>query len=364
MWLQPGETDDQIIAWMPEAKILFPSDNIYKALLNGYTIRGSIGRSVSIWTDSLNKMISMRAEIMVPEHTLPVYGVAAITDALTSMKFALVSLHTQTVNLTNLGWHLDDIVTAVTIPEPYASHPYVRQFYGYAPWIVRAIFTYYLGWYSGDVETLESLSYSEHARRLVGLAGAPIALTAAKEAITEHTREGVIWALQLSKALLIAHPSPEALAIYKQALAMLGWTHPSANGRNWFLSELKKAQTTTVREEPVIEEGAGVPMVFVMNTLPFRFVPVTPAYNQYALVRFTDMEGTESELWYIDVRHGVVVEVLNIQLEDTPPALVVECTSVAFRAALNGNPVPADITVVTGSWADLTTLLACFPGSF
>eukprot|EP01106_Pelomyxa_sp_JSP_P008124 TRINITY_DN231_c0_g1_i1.p1 TRINITY_DN231_c0_g1~~TRINITY_DN231_c0_g1_i1.p1 ORF type:complete len:313 (+),score=108.22 TRINITY_DN231_c0_g1_i1:149-1087(+) len=312
-------------------------------------------------------MISMRAEVMVPEHTLPVYGFVAINDSLSNMKWALLSIHSQTVNLTNLGWHLDDIVTAVTIPEPFASHPYVRQFYGYTPWIVRAIFTYYLGWYSGDVETLESLSYSEHAHRLVDIAGAPITLTAAKRAITDHTREGAIWALQLAKALLVAHPSPEALAIYKQALAMLGWTHPSANGRNWFLSELKKAQTTTVREEPVIEEGAGVPMVFVMNTLPFRFVPVTPGYHQYTLVHFTDMEGLvgmEGEYWYIDVRCGAVVEVLNIQLEDTPPALVVECTSVAFRAALNGNPVPADITVVTGSWADLTTLLACFPGSF
>ena len=30
----PGETDDQIIVWLPSKKVLFPADNIYKAFPN------------------------------------------------------------------------------------------------------------------------------------------------------------------------------------------------------------------------------------------------------------------------------------------------------------------------------------------
>ena len=30
----PGETDDQIIVWYPEKRVLFPADNIYKAFPN------------------------------------------------------------------------------------------------------------------------------------------------------------------------------------------------------------------------------------------------------------------------------------------------------------------------------------------
>ena len=30
----PGETDDQIIVWYPQKKVLFPADNIYKAFPN------------------------------------------------------------------------------------------------------------------------------------------------------------------------------------------------------------------------------------------------------------------------------------------------------------------------------------------
>ena len=30
----PGETDDQIVVWYPQKKVLFPADNIYKAFPN------------------------------------------------------------------------------------------------------------------------------------------------------------------------------------------------------------------------------------------------------------------------------------------------------------------------------------------
>ena len=30
----PGETNDQIIVWYPQKKVLFPADNIYKAFPN------------------------------------------------------------------------------------------------------------------------------------------------------------------------------------------------------------------------------------------------------------------------------------------------------------------------------------------
>ena len=40
----PGETNDQIIIWWPEKRILFPADNIYRAFPNLYAIRGTSAR--------------------------------------------------------------------------------------------------------------------------------------------------------------------------------------------------------------------------------------------------------------------------------------------------------------------------------
>lgn len=40
----PGETNDQIIVWWPDEKVLFPADNVYKAFPNLYAIRGTQAR--------------------------------------------------------------------------------------------------------------------------------------------------------------------------------------------------------------------------------------------------------------------------------------------------------------------------------
>merc|ERR1719186_1389824 len=45
----PGETNDQIIAWYPQQKILFPADNIYRAFPNLYAIRGTMHRDTLQW---------------------------------------------------------------------------------------------------------------------------------------------------------------------------------------------------------------------------------------------------------------------------------------------------------------------------
>ena len=43
----PGETNDQIIVWWPERRMLFPADNIYRTFPNLYAIRGTSARCVN-----------------------------------------------------------------------------------------------------------------------------------------------------------------------------------------------------------------------------------------------------------------------------------------------------------------------------
>ncbi|HBZ49465.1 MAG TPA: MBL fold metallo-hydrolase, partial [Halieaceae bacterium] len=62
----PGETDDQLVVWLPDQRVLLAADNIYKAFPNLYTIRGTSYRDVRQWSDTLRKMASLRAEVLVP----------------------------------------------------------------------------------------------------------------------------------------------------------------------------------------------------------------------------------------------------------------------------------------------------------
>jgi alkyl sulfatase BDS1-like metallo-beta-lactamase superfamily hydrolase len=76
----PGETDDQILVWLPEEKVLLPGDNVYKAFPNLYTIRGTRYRDVMQWAQSVRSMRDLGAEHLIPSHTRPVSGAEAVDD--------------------------------------------------------------------------------------------------------------------------------------------------------------------------------------------------------------------------------------------------------------------------------------------
>jgi hypothetical protein len=47
----PGETNDQLFVWYPDAKVLFAGDNFYRSFPNLYAIRGTPNRNIQCGTD-------------------------------------------------------------------------------------------------------------------------------------------------------------------------------------------------------------------------------------------------------------------------------------------------------------------------
>ena len=82
----PGETNDQIFAWLPGKKALFPGDNFYKTFPNLYTIRGTPYRDLAGWVNSIDMMRYLEPEFLVPSHTRPLEGKEKINNLLTTLK--------------------------------------------------------------------------------------------------------------------------------------------------------------------------------------------------------------------------------------------------------------------------------------
>ncbi|HAN26435.1 MAG TPA: MBL fold metallo-hydrolase, partial [Haliea salexigens] len=93
----PGETDDQLLVWLPDERVLLPGDNVYKAFPNLYTIRGTRYRDVMQWAHSVRLMRSLGAEHLIPSHTRPVSGAKAVDDILQVYGDAIQFVHDQTV---------------------------------------------------------------------------------------------------------------------------------------------------------------------------------------------------------------------------------------------------------------------------
>jgi alkyl sulfatase BDS1-like metallo-beta-lactamase superfamily hydrolase len=132
----PGETDDQIVIYMPNEKVLFAADNIYKAFPNIYAIRGTIARDAIQWVSSLDLMRNLRAEYLVPSHTRPVSGEDTIYDLITNYRDAIQFVHDQTIRFINKGLTPDEIIgnNLIQLPKNLQEHPYLQEFYGTVQW--------------------------------------------------------------------------------------------------------------------------------------------------------------------------------------------------------------------------------------
>jgi len=326
----PGETDDQIVVWLPSQKLLVAADNVYEAFPNLYTIRGTANRDTLQWADTLDKMRALRPRIMVPCHTFPVKGEDEIANILQTYADGIRFVHDQTVRRMNKGEH--PISAARAIQEDWrhhakhlSSHPYLREHYGTVEWSSRAVTTGYVGWFSGRGSELWPLSPPQRAKEMLALVGSGEKLVeAAEQALVTAEKEGhgdrsgpggahpkIQWALELAQTVLDGaaepsgniisrslgftssssssdtHSSPEALKqardVKIRALRMLAAAQISANGRNYLLSaanetagELQVRPSRALQERTI--EGMDLSAIFMMFSVlivPSRASQVT-----------------------------------------------------------------------------------------
>ena len=209
-----GETPDQLMLYLTDRDVLLPADNYYHAFPNLYAIRGTPYRDVLAWVDSIDGMIGLNAS-------------------------AIQFVHDQTVRGINKGLMPNDIAGGLQQPPHLAAAPYLQEFYGRVDWASRAIFSGYLGWFSGDPKDLLPLSSKREAALMIELAGGREQL---KQRIAEAMqRDEPQWALVLATHLRTSG-DPDAAEMQALALIALGEREISATGRNYFLTSAAEAR--------------------------------------------------------------------------------------------------------------------------
>ena len=232
----PGETEDHLIVWLPEQKILFSGDNWYHAFPNLYAIRGTAYRDYQKWADSLSLMADLHPEILAPGHTRVVFGAEHVHEVLTTTRDAILHVMRETAKGMDDGLSLDDICVTLTLPAELADKPWLQEFYGRLDWSARAFATGTLGWYDGNPTNLSNISSKERAMEMAALAGGVEALKSAA-----HSAENARWALELCDHLIAL--GEDAHILKAERLEALAQTEINATARNsyiWAANELRK----------------------------------------------------------------------------------------------------------------------------
>ena len=230
----PGETYDHLTVWIPQYKAAFTGDNYYTSFPNIYTLRGTEPRWALDYINSLNKVLALRPEIVLPSHGKPIVGSAEITHRLMQYRNAINYVHDEVVAGMNAGKDVFTLMREIKLPRELE----VGESYGKLSWSIRGIYEGYVGYFDTNPATIYELPASSVYPDVVKLAGGPDAVT--KLAVEKIQTGRAVEALHLTEIALAADPNHRgALEARLKALEWLRDRCRNTNERGWLDYSIK-----------------------------------------------------------------------------------------------------------------------------
>lgn len=277
----PGETTDHLFAWLPDQRVLFAGDNLYKAFPNLYSIRGVPPRPIRGWIDTLDQMrrLQPRPEVMILGHTEPVVGSQNIHDLLTLYRDAIAFVHDSVVRGINAGRTPDQLAREIRLPESLAEHPYLQEQYGTVAGSIRGIYGGYIGWFDGDAANLDPVADDDIAGWIVGELGGRGEVKSRIELATQNgDLKQAVW---LCRMLQVDSPNWHDGKLAKaQVLEIMAANAKNPLSRSWLASEAALLRNRrSFPAKPKIDGGTvcELPVEQMLRLLPSRLNPKTSA---------------------------------------------------------------------------------------
>lgn len=240
----PGETYDHATVWIPKYKAAFVGDNYYDSFPNIYTLRGTQPRWALDYINSLNKVLALKPEIVLPSHGLPITGNAEIVKKLTRYRDAIQYVHDETVKGMNAGKDVWTLMNEIKLPTALD----VGESYGKLSWSIRGIYEGYVGWFDMNPATMYEQPASSVYPDLVRLAGGADRL--AKLAMERAQAGQAVEALHLTDIALAAEATNKsALEAKLKALETLRDHCRNSNERGWLDSSINQVRQTLAKLE-------------------------------------------------------------------------------------------------------------------
>jgi glyoxylase-like metal-dependent hydrolase (beta-lactamase superfamily II) len=112
----PVETPDHVTVWIPQFKAAVVGDNYYGSFPNLYTLRGTQPRWAMDYVNSLNKVLALEPDLVLPSHGPPIVGAADVRRLLTGYRDAILCVPDATVKDMNEGEDVLALMREIKLP--------------------------------------------------------------------------------------------------------------------------------------------------------------------------------------------------------------------------------------------------------
>jgi alkyl sulfatase BDS1-like metallo-beta-lactamase superfamily hydrolase len=224
----PSETYDHLFVWVPKYKAVFTGDVYYESFPNIYTLRGTQPRWALDYVNSLNAILALKPEVVLPSHGLPISGTDQVTSKLTRYRDAIQYVHDEVVKGMNAGKDVHTLMREIKLPPALD----VGESYGKVSWSIRGIYEGYVGWFDLNPVTMYEAPAASVYPDVVKLAGGPDAV--ASLAMERIQAGDAVGALHLTDFALAADPiHRKSLEARLKALEVLRSRCKNTNERGW-----------------------------------------------------------------------------------------------------------------------------------
>ncbi len=215
----PGaEGSDNIVLWLPKRKILFSGDffgPLFPQFPNVFTMRGEKVRAPYDYIQSLNRVIMLEPELIVPSHHKPISGRENLRAAMTLIRDSVQYVHDATIDGMNAGKSLNELMKEIELPE----HLQISQEHGKVSWAVKSIWEYYATWFHFESFTeLYPIPASSVYSDLVKMLNRPELLQKAKQYIEDGAYIKAIHIIDVAESERV---NQETIALRKQTYELL-----------------------------------------------------------------------------------------------------------------------------------------------
>lgn len=229
--------------WLPQKKILFTGDffgPLFPQFPNIFTMRGEKIRKPMEYIHSLNKLIALEPEMIVPSHHTPITGVDNLVAAMTKMRDAVQYVHDATVAGMNEGKTVYELMREIKLPPELE----LTEEHGMISWGVKSIWEYYATWFHFDSTTeLYPVPARDVYAELAELAGSEPLIARASNHLAANEP---VKTLHLLEVVLAAEPENKpALELRLQTLELMLQQAIEGPGNNYEKDFLRRRIVVT-----------------------------------------------------------------------------------------------------------------------
>jgi alkyl sulfatase BDS1-like metallo-beta-lactamase superfamily hydrolase len=216
----PGaEGADNAVLWLPQQKVLISGDFFgpqFPQFPNIFTMRGEKVRKPVEYIKSLDRLIALNPDVILPSHLDPTIGAKKIRKGMQRIRDAVQYVHDETIAGMNAGKTVNQLMKEIKLP----ANLELVQNHGRVDWAVKSIWEYYMGWFRFESTTeLYPIPAQDVYADLAQIAGNENLIALANNYLIQGES---VKTLHITEIALAGDPqNASALALRDQALVEL-----------------------------------------------------------------------------------------------------------------------------------------------